>query len=223
MSMTFKSTLRPVPGIKGLSRLIHKAEFRNSAEFWERRYARGGNSGAGSYGPLGEGKANFLNSFVRDNNVKSVIEFGCGDGNQLSLADYPSYIGLDISPTALAVCLSIFKDDTSKSFFPYHTKCFADRHGALSAELALSLDVIYHLVEDEVFESYMGHLFAAANRHVIIYSTNIAFSSSAPHVRHRKFTAWVDAHCPQWSLVSTAAGPAETHPSASFFVYGLRQ
>ena len=37
------------------------------------------------------------------------------------------------------------------------------------AELALSLDVIYHLVEDTVYESYMGQLFDSATKYVIVY------------------------------------------------------
>ncbi|TAT59972.1 hypothetical protein EGM92_29840 [Enterobacter cloacae] len=30
-----------------------------------------------------------------------MMEFGCGDGNQLSLADYPRYTGFDISDHAI--------------------------------------------------------------------------------------------------------------------------
>lgn len=40
------------------------------------------------------------------------------------------------------------------------------------ADLSLSLDVIYHLVEDEVFETYINTLFKSARRYVIIYSSN---------------------------------------------------
>jgi hypothetical protein len=36
----------------------------------------------------------------------------------------------------------------------------------------LSLDVIYHLVETEMFDLHMIHLFQSASRFVIIYSTN---------------------------------------------------
>jgi hypothetical protein len=39
-------------------------------------------------------------------------------------------------------------------------------------DLELSLDVIYHLVEDEVFDAYMRSLFAHAGRFVVIYSSN---------------------------------------------------
>ena len=40
-----------------------------------------------TYGELGRAKADFLNNFVRSHAIGSIIEFGCGDGYQLSLAD----------------------------------------------------------------------------------------------------------------------------------------
>ena len=58
------------------------------------------------------------------------------------------------------------------SFFLYDGACFTDRAGVFTADLALSLDVIYHLTEDTVFEAYMRHLFAAGSRFVIIYATD---------------------------------------------------
>ena len=40
---------------------------KNSHEYWEKRYASGGNSGAGSYNYLAEFKAEILNNFVTKN------------------------------------------------------------------------------------------------------------------------------------------------------------
>jgi hypothetical protein len=88
-----------------------------SAKYWEKRYQSQENSGAGSYGMLAEFKAEFLNSFVVNNDIKTIIEFGCGDGNQLLLSNYPKYIGYDVSKKAVDICKNIFKNDHSKSFF----------------------------------------------------------------------------------------------------------
>jgi hypothetical protein len=95
--VTVKDLIRPLPGVRQLSLLRQRLGFRGSAQYWERNYARGGTSGPGSYDALAEAKAAFLNDFVRAREVRSVIEFGYGDGHQLSLADYPSYTGLDVS------------------------------------------------------------------------------------------------------------------------------
>jgi SAM-dependent methyltransferase len=214
-----RDIIRPIPGIRQLSLLRQRLDFTGSADFWERRYARGGTSGAGSYGALAHGKADFLNAFVRSNSVQSVIEFGCGDGNQLSLAKYPSYVGLDVSRSALGLCKRRFVDDPSKSFFFYDSSCFVDRTGLFKADLALSLDVIYHLIEDPIFEEYMTHLFSASNRYVIVYATNEAIPSDAPHVRHRRFSSWVDQNCPQWRLKEVTDGPGSGPARADFFAY----
>lgn len=60
---------------------------KSSRNYWEKRYAKGGNSGVGSYSILAEYKASVINNFVTKNNIKKVIEWGSGDCNQLSLAN----------------------------------------------------------------------------------------------------------------------------------------
>ena len=66
----------------------------DTATYWEFRYANNGNSGAGSYGKLADFKAKVINGFIHENELNTILEFGCGDGNQLSLAKYNSYICL---------------------------------------------------------------------------------------------------------------------------------
>lgn len=217
--MTVKDIVRPLPGVRQFSRLRQHLGFTGSSEFWEQRYAQGGTSGEGSYGAAALGKAEFLNQFVADNGIASIIEFGCGDGNQLSLARYPEYIGLDVSQTAIRLCKERFSDDQSKSFYLYDSACFVDYAGLFKADLSLSLDVVYHLVEDAVFDRYMSHLFAAAKRYIIVYGTNKDELSDAPHVRQRRFSDWVDDNCPAWHLkgVTRGSGFGEIRPD--FFVY----
>jgi SAM-dependent methyltransferase len=217
--MTIRELVRPLPGVRQLSLMRQRIAFGDSAHFWEASYARGRTSGSGSYGPLAEGKRRFLNNLVREREISSVIEFGCGDGNQLSMAEYPSYIGLDVSRTAIGLCQRRFAADATKSFFLYDGACFTDRAGIFTADLALSLDVVYHLTEDEVFETYLRHLFAAGQRLVVIYSTDAQISGTAPHVRHRRFTGWVEANIPDWRLAGVTAGPNTERTAADFFVY----
>jgi SAM-dependent methyltransferase len=172
--------------------------FKNSASYWARRYRRHGNSGEGSYGELALFKAEVLNNFVKRNSVESVIEFGCGDGNQLSLANYPQYTGVDITREAVLHCRGIFAKDTTKQFF------HASEYSGEQADLAVSLDVIFHLVEDDVFAQYMHQLFSAATKYVMVYSSNTgALFAEYPHVRHREFTKWVENNAPNWRLAET--------------------
>ncbi len=179
-----------------LRHILERARFQSSTAYWARRYAAGGNSGEGSYGQLAEFKAETINAFIKARGVNSVIEFGCGDGNQLRLLQYPTYIGVDVSPVAISTCRTTFGGDTTKRFVLL--KDFADER----ADLAISLDVIFHLVEDIVFEQYMCRLFGASLKHVIIYSSNYEPPEKLPpHMRHRVFTDWVVSHQPNWELV----------------------
>jgi SAM-dependent methyltransferase len=170
--------------------------FTDSNSYWESRYASGRDSGAGSYNRLAQFKASVINSFVEENQVADVIEFGCGDGAQLRLANYQRYIGVDVSSQAIALCRKRFSGDATKTF--YST---SDLPVDAAADLALSLDVVYHLVEDEVFERYMRQLFECARQFVIIYSSNEDRDGQAPHVRHREFTRWVSENAPQSRLM----------------------
>lgn len=219
--MNLRDAARAVPATRKLSLLRQRLDFSSSVSYWERHYSHGGTSGDGSYGPLGIAKAGFMNEFVRSNNLTSVIEFGCGDGHQLSLADYPSYIGLDVSRAAVELCKLSFANDRTKSFFLYDGACFADNAGLFRADLAISLDVIFHLVEDSVFDTYMMHLFAAGGRYVIIYSTDREIHGTAPHVRHRRFSSWVESKRPEWQLATVVPGPNPVPCRADFFVYRL--
>lgn len=197
-------------------------EFKGSADYWRQRYATGGNSGAGSYNKLANFKAAFLNEFVVEHGVKSVIEHGCGDGNQLTLANYPTYLGYDISPDAIKRCKVLFADDDSRQF-----QLLTASTPIQPAELHLSLDVIYHLVEDGVYEAYMAAIFIHATRYVIIYSTDndTPVDPAAPHVRHRKVSTWVERNAKGWRKVAHKAndfpfnGDFNVSSNAEFFVY----
>lgn len=193
--------LNSVPLARAVARQIYSGVlsrgFAGSADYWERRYRAGRDSGDGSYGRLAIFKAEVLNRFVQENAVETVIEFGCGDSAQLSLAEYPCYCGLDVSPAAVQRCRERFRDDPTKTFrLPEDPR-------AAGFDLALSLDVIYHLVEDSVFDAYMRDLFASSRCYVIIYSSNVEMACPEPYIRHRRFTDWVDEHLPEWRLHQT--------------------
>lgn len=199
----------------------HKADF-SSAKYWDMRYRSGGNSGHGSYGRLSEFKARVINQYVKEQGISSVIEFGCGDGNQLRLAEYPQYTGYDVSGTAVRRCRKIFRSDRSKSFYS------AQQYDGRMADLAISIDVIFHLVEDGVYEEYMHRLFQASRDHVIIYSSNEEESADQEsiHVRHRHVTAWIDRRLSaSWILARTVPndfpydGDSASTSFANFYIY----
>lgn len=200
--------------------------FTGAADYWEQRYREGGTSGAGSYGQLAEYKAQVLNAFVDENDIHSVIEFGCGDGHQLSLARYPDYTGFDVAPASVEKCEKLFREDETKRFFIFDPLRFADAERSFQADLALSLDVIFHLTENDAYEAYMHALFSAADRYVIIYSSDRDEPIPGTHVRHREFSTWVREHCPEWSLTGRIDNPyaydserADETSFAEFYIF----
>lgn len=226
----------PVVGsfiVRGLRSQVSDKAF-SVEKYWDDRYRSGGSSGDGSYGGFASFKAEVLNAFVAGNNIQTVTEFGCGDGNQLKLANYPQYLGLDVSITAVEMCRRKFQDDSTKRFAVLTGKAI-DLNDA-RADVCLSLDVIYHLVEDQVFNDYMANLFATAKRFVIIYSDNIEADAhyygvppgEAPqHVRHREFGRWIRENAPNWKLIQHIPNrypyQATTRQGswADFWIYGV--
>jgi hypothetical protein len=194
-----REIIKRIPIVGPITRKIYRGlfykpkPFPGSEEYWMQRYNSRGNSGAGSYNKLAEFKAEIINDFVKDNDVATIIEYGCGDGNQLKLAEYPSYIGYDISPKAIELCQDIFQHDKTKDF-----RLMTEYKGE-TAQLTLSLDVIYHLIEDDIYYSYMGRLFNSSERFVIIYSSDYD-EEQKYHEKRRQFTKWVKTNGPHWKL-----------------------
>lgn len=203
--------------------------FTTSTNYWESRYQKGANSGDGSYGRLSHFKAEIIQDFVDKNGVQSVLELGCGDGNQLTLVNYPHYIGLDVAPTAIELCRKRFAGDPTKEFAVCNPAELKNDETPFHAELSMSLDVIYHLVEDEVYEPYMRLLFDAADKFVIVYASNKESAASWSHVRHRKFTDWIEANRPDWKQIEfipnrypVKAGDEANTSFADFYIFQKR-
>ena len=198
-----KSIIKKIPLLGNVATYIHRKisvvpRFTTSGEYWENRYKSGGNSGAGSYNILAEFKAEIINKFVYERNIETVIEFGSGDGNQLKYFNFNSYVGFDISETAIFKCRNLYKSDATKRFE------ILEAYNEEKADLVLSLDVIYHIIEDSAYIDYMGKLFSSSTKYVIIYSSNDdehENNNVAHHVKHRKFTNWIEQNVSNFKLI----------------------
>lgn len=224
-----RQTIKKIPIIGKIAQRIYRnwnsppQPFTDSNSYWVDRYEAGGDSGDGSYNKLAEFKAEILNKFVMQEKIETVIEYGCGDGNQLKLAKYPSYTGFDVSNKALSMCKEVFLSDNKKTFKPLN------EYNGETAELVLSLDVIFHLVEDSVFRDHMNKLFDSSKKFVIIYSSDTQDNpeGQSPHVRHREVSKWIERNKPEWQLLSHITniypfdGDTKTGSFADFFIYQL--
>ncbi|MGA9828528.1 MAG: class I SAM-dependent methyltransferase [Rhodanobacteraceae bacterium] len=202
-----------------LLNLLTSIRFPGSSRYWELRYRAGGDSGAGSYGAEADYKAEFLNHCIAQYSISSAMDFGCGDGNQLQKLKIARYLGFDVSRASIQRCRASYASDSSKQFRTL------DEYSDETADAALSLDVLYHLVEDDVFDAYLDRLFRAAERMVIIYAIDREETRSihGRHVRYRQFTSLIAKRFQQFRLVDAPPRPPHLpHASgvgASFFVF----
>jgi hypothetical protein len=173
----------------------------SSENYWKRRYKRGGNSGAGSYGRLADYKSEYINDLVSRYGVESVVEIGSGDGNQASEYTFSPYTGIDLSAKMVAECRKRFSDRKDWNFST------ASEWVLKPHDMSMSLDVIYHLIEDGVYEAYMNQLFNSALRYVLIYVSDKDTQHSAKHVKHRNFSEWVAENRGDWELLEAPKHP----------------
>ncbi len=197
----------------------------DSAEYWRKRYESGGNSGAGSYGVLAEFKSRVLNHFVAVNKIESAVEYGSGDGNQLSLLEISKYLGIDLSAEVIKNLRHKFSDDSTKTFMEYDPDCFV-ADDVVRADIALSMDVILHLTEDRRYEKYMRNLVKSSKKFIGIFNTatESQLDQMAQHNRYRDHRVWMNLYAPEFSEVKVDLTPVDLgYPATTgFYFYQLQ-
>ena len=182
----------------------------NVKDYWQQRYVSGGNSGVGSEGDEALVKASIINHWIQEFGIKTISELGSGDGNNLLLYNIPiSYTGFDISEKAIEICNE--KTRKVRNSLKYY---FTSELSKIDydADLCLSLDVWYHLVDEQVFADYCDLLFVKGNwRYIIIYSTDTDVQTTLAGVqlaRHLKFRKVMDKvkEFPQWEMLYQVSG-----------------
>jgi len=185
--------------------------------YWDKRYAKGNTSGCGSYGDYAKYKADVINEFIQQEKLNSIIEFGCGDGNQLGMININEYTGLDISKEAISMCIDTYCENKNKSFLLYDPDHFLNN--TLQFDASISLEVIFHIIDDNKYRKYLHDLFSCASKYVIIYSSNFAQQrKETSHIKHRNFTTYVDATFTSWTLKSFLKNPFSDRTS-NFYIY----
>jgi hypothetical protein len=184
--------------------------FDNSTDYWRRRYWYGGNSGAGSRGHSAIRKAEFVTNFASNRGMRSITELGSGDGECASRIEVPKYIGYDVSITAVNRARARCRGIPSHQFH-----LFADR-AVEQGDLAISMDVTFHLVEDDIYDLHLRDLANYARAAVLIFSTDYD-SPAVGHVRHRMVSRDWMRRFPEWTFTREPGGQP---PSSSAIGHG---
>lgn len=176
-------------------------------KYWENRYRQltnennhlmKYNSGRGSYGEDAKKKAEYINDIIKKYNIKTLNDFGHGDGNQLSLINgFEKYYGYDVSETIRKRCISMYPDqekyiflNDAYDFFQYP-----------KSDLSMSLDVLYHILDQEPYEEYLRILFSIS-KYVLIYAVD-KDEPKGIHCMARKFTTYISETFTNFELIDT--------------------
>ena len=188
----------------------------DSNKYWKNRYAKGGNSGAGSYNQIAEYKGNVINNIIKSNNIESIFDFGVGDGNQLKYLKLNNvdYHGFDISNMVINN-LKIKYDKKNN----YHFYLENELSDLIKCDLTMSNDVLYHLLEDSVFKLYMDKLFELSLDYVLIYSPDYNKDYNN-HVKYREFTPYIKDNHQDFELIKHYPNPLnDSNTNADFYLY----
>jgi SAM-dependent methyltransferase len=106
-------------------------------------------SGHGSLPSATEGYRNFLQAFLRQKNIKSVVDYGCGDWQFTRLIDWSNikYWGLDLVPSVISENTRQFRSDNIK-----FQLIEAGTPDVPRADLLIVKDVLQHLPDNMVRE-----------------------------------------------------------------------
>lgn len=170
--------------------------FNHSNQYWKNVYKWGGNSGRASRGDVAAAKADFVNAVCSKYGIDTVVEYGCGDGVTASLITAKRYIGFDISPHAIAYAQDRCRDSASHMFLNYDGLSkdevfeIVNRNKASENILSISMDVIFHLIEDETFFRYMDYLCTSPSKLVAVFCSDEDSAPRQPptHYRDRAYS-----------------------------------
>ena len=186
----------------------------STEEIWNNRYQNGCNSGAGSYNELYIFKRDIINDIINKNSIKSIIDFGCGDGNQIKEINIENYIGIDIAKASIDICKMKY-NGSSKKFYTYGEIDTMN----LQSELTISLDVLYHILEEELYNTYLKNLFSSSSKYVLIYSSNYDGIHDRQHIHTRQFTNNIENMFPNWQMIEKINQKYPNISSADFYLY----
>ena len=109
-----------------------------------------------------EKNISFITNFVKENNLKSFLDFGCASGStlrKLKRLNISNLVyGVDINKKAAEYCHSSFKSEFKTGFF-FSTKLkkdeiskFLNQHNILKFDIVIFDRVLYCLDDEQIFE-----------------------------------------------------------------------
>jgi len=132
---------------------------------WDNHYKSGGKSGDPlDYAKARDWKHNIIAKYC-DIKSNSIIDIGCGDLQFWQGRKPAKYIGVDISQTII---------DSHKLKYPDRTFICAssDKTLDISADMVMCFDMLWHIIDDEVYMKTLENIKKYSKRYIVIYTWN---------------------------------------------------
>jgi 2-polyprenyl-3-methyl-5-hydroxy-6-metoxy-1,4-benzoquinol methylase len=130
-------------------------------EYWEKRYSRGGTSGAGSVGKTREWKWKVIDGVVGP--LDSVVDVSCGDLSFWENRDCEKYVGIDISETVISL------DRVRRPSWTF-VCAPAENKQDVKGKTVFCMDVLFHIMDDDKYDRILSNL-VSYSTHWIVVST----------------------------------------------------
>jgi hypothetical protein len=180
---------------------------------WNERYSSNSSlgSGSGSKGSLLDFKADFINSFIKENSISGVLDFGHGDLEVAKRISASKYRGIDI-----------FDGSKFNSTDLDIKLCKFDEYNGEKFDLVICLDVLYHILENEqdYLRRSLDKMCESSEKFLIVYALDSRKDHETTH--HMYNGRWLQ-HLLEKDNVELVFEQQEPFvgSSAKFFVFKL--
>ena len=141
--------------------------------YWDSWYDSSTNSGPGSQGKLQEFKINYLNKLFKQFEIKTVLDFGCGDGSLALGLHCQSYFGIDIAINAIKLCKKrVNRQGFSfecENFFNYTPSIIKNKFPS-GLDCCICIDTLYHIFTEQALSETLKSLFSTEAKIVVLYT-----------------------------------------------------
>ena len=143
------------------SRLLRIYDGMRPKGYWDRRYRRGGTSGAGSVGESRNWKWVLIERYA--GKVDEVVDVGCGDLSFWEGRDCEKYTGIEISEYIVE------KNRAQRPSWNF-VLASADKPLDLHAKVVICMDLLFHIPDDRTFSRTLLNLASYSNEWLFIHT-----------------------------------------------------
>lgn len=135
-----------------------------TSNYWDVRHSNGRTSGNGSIGCLRDFKWEKIEEHV--GKVNDVIDVGCGDLSFWDGRDCDNYVGIDCSEVVIQ------KNIVKRPKWNFITSRSDNTMVSMlcKADVVFCFDMLFHIMEDDVYENTIENLTRFSKKHVFIYT-----------------------------------------------------